>query len=63
MSDSVINFYSKLDKNNNKLFYPITWKNHHIYNNSMILCIGGTCAGKSNALLNYKLEQYMLKFD
>ena len=30
MSNSVINFYSKLDNNNNKLFYPITWKNHHI---------------------------------
>jgi hypothetical protein len=32
---------------------PKTWANHHIYNNSMILCIGGTGAGKSNALLNY----------
>ena len=53
MSDSVIDFYSKLSNNNNKPFYPITWKNHHIYNNSMILCIGGTGAGKSNALLNF----------
>lgn len=52
MSDSVINFYSKLE-NNNKSIHPKTWKNHHIYNNSMILCIGGTGAGKSNALLNY----------
>ena len=35
MSDSVINFYSKLD-NNKKSLHPKTWKNHHIYNNSMI---------------------------
>jgi spore coat polysaccharide biosynthesis predicted glycosyltransferase SpsG len=44
--------YKKLD-NNKKSIHPKTWRNHHIYNNSMILCIGGTGAGKSNALLNY----------
>ena len=53
MSDSVIDFYSKIGNGNKKSFHPKTWKNHHIYNNSMILCIGGTGAGKSNALLNY----------
>ena len=53
MSDSVINFYSKIGSGNSKSLHPKTWKNHHIYNNSMILCIGGTGAGKSNALLNY----------
>jgi hypothetical protein len=41
MSDSVMRFYSKLDKNKKSL-HPKTWKNHHTYNNSMILCIGGT---------------------
>ena len=53
MSDSVIDFYSKIGNGNTKSFIPKTWKNHHIYNNSMILCIGGTGAGKTNALLNY----------
>jgi hypothetical protein len=38
MEDQVINFYSKLD-NNHKSTHPKTWKNHHIYNNSMILCM------------------------
>jgi hypothetical protein len=52
MEDQVINFYSKIDNNKN-VSVPKTWNNHHIYNNSMILCIGGTGAGKSNALLNY----------
>ncbi len=33
--------------------HPKTWKNFYIYKNSMILCIGGTGAGKSNALLKY----------
>ncbi len=52
MSDCVIIFYTKLD-NNNKSKHPKTWRNHHIYKNSMILCIRGKGAGKSNALLNY----------
>lgn len=54
MSNNIINFYSKLDnKENTQQINPKTWNNHHIYNNSMILCIGGTGAGKTNALLNY----------
>ena len=52
MSDKIVNFYDKLGiiKNNN---LPKTWKKHHMYNNSMTLCLGGTGTGKSNALLNY----------
>ncbi len=54
MSNNIINFYSKLDKKDNiQSQLPKTWANHHIYNNSMILCLGGTGAGKTNALLNY----------
>ena len=54
MSNNIINFYSKLDKKDNQQAQlPKTWANHHIYNNSMILCLGGTGAGKTNALLNY----------
>ena len=54
MSNNIINFYSKLDKKDNEQAQPPkTWTNHHIYNNSMILCIGGTGAGKCNALLHY----------
>jgi len=52
MSDSVINFYSKLE-NSHKSTHPKTWKNHHIYHNSMILCIGGTGTGKTNSLIDY----------
>ena len=52
MTDKIINFYDKLGliKNSN---LPKTWKLHHIYNNSMILCLGGTGSGKSNSLVNY----------
>jgi Tfp pilus assembly ATPase PilU len=48
MTDKIINFYDKLGliKNSN---LPKTWKKHHIYNNSMILCLGGTGSGKSNS--------------
>ena len=52
MTDKFINFYDKLGliKNSN---LPKSWKKHYIYNNSMILCLGGTGSGKSNALVNY----------
>ena len=52
MGDKIVNFYDKLGINNNANL-PTTWENHHIYNNSMIICLGGTGSGKSNALLNY----------
>ncbi len=45
MTDKIINFYDKLGLIKNS--------KHHIYNNSMILCLGGTGSGKSNALVNY----------
>ena len=52
MTDKIINFYDKLGiiKNKNA---PKNWNKHHIYNNSMILCLGGTGTGKTNCLLNY----------
>ena len=54
MSNNIINFYSKLDKKDNQQAQlPKTWANHHIYNNSMILCLGNTGSEKTNALLNY----------
>lgn len=51
MSKEIINFYEKLNIKGSTL--PKTWKKHHIFNNSMILCLGGTGTGKTNALLNY----------
>ena len=52
MSDKIVNFYDKLGINKTSNL-PTTWDNHHIYNNSMIICLGGTGSGKSNALVNY----------
>ena len=51
MSKEIINFYEKLNIKGSSL--PKTWKKHHIFNNSMILCLGGTGTGKTNSLLNY----------
>ncbi len=51
MSKEIINFYEKLNIKGSTL--PKTWKKHHIFNNSMILCLGGTGTGKTNSLLNY----------
>jgi hypothetical protein len=49
----IINWYDKIGANNNKKKLPSKWKNHHIYHNSMILCIGGTGTGKTNSLIDY----------
>ena len=51
MSKEIINFYEKLNIKGSAL--PKTWKKHHIFNNCMILCLGGTGTGKTNALINY----------
>ena len=51
MSKEIINFYEKLNIKGSAL--PKTFKKHHIFNNSMILCLGGTGTGKTNALINY----------
>ena len=51
MSKEIIKFYEKLHIKGSAL--PKTWKKHHIFNNSMILCLGGTGTGKTNALINY----------
>ena len=52
MSDKTDHFYDKLGIIKKKNM-PKTRKKHHIYNNSHTLCLGGTGAGKSNALINY----------
>ena len=49
----VVNWYDKIPSGNNKKKLPKKIKNHHIYHNSMILCIGGTGTGKTNALIDY----------
>ena len=50
---SMINWYDKIGANDKKPKLPKNWKNHHINHNSMILCIGGTGTGKTNALIDY----------
>ena len=47
------NWYDKIGANNKKPKLPKNWKNHHLHHNSMILCIGGTGTGKTNALIDY----------
>ena len=51
MSDKIINFYEKLNIKGSKL--PKNWNKHHIMHNSMMLWLGDTDTGKTNALLNY----------
>ena len=51
MSKEIINFYEKLNIKGNKL--PKNYKHHGIMHTSMILALGGTGTGKTNALLNY----------
>ena len=49
----ITNWYDKIGINSAKKKLPSKWKNHHIYHNSMILCIGGTGTGKTNSLIDY----------
>lgn len=49
----VVNWYDKIGANKKKSKLPKNWKNHHIYHNSMILCVGGTGTGKTNAFVDY----------
>ena len=51
MSKAIINFYEKLNIKGNKL--PKNYSKHKILHTSMILALGGTGTGKTNALLNY----------
>jgi len=51
MSDKIVNFYDKLGIKGATL--PKTWNNHHMFNKSHTLCLGGTGSGKSNSLINY----------
>jgi hypothetical protein len=45
----MIKFLMKTIKRN----YLKNRKNHHIYHISMIVCVGGTGTGKTNALIDY----------
>ena len=47
------NWYEKIGISNTKKKLPKNYKNHHILHNSMILCIGPTGSGKTNALMDY----------
>jgi len=49
----ITNWYDKIGANDKKKKLPSKWKNHHIHHNSMILCIGGTGTGKTNAFIDY----------
>ena len=49
----ITNWYDKIGVNNKKKKQPKHWKDHHILHNSMVLCIGGTGTGKTNALMDY----------
>jgi len=52
--DKVTNWYEKLPTNlKNTTKMDKHFKKHHILPNSMIVCIGGTGAGKTNALLEF----------
>ena len=49
----VVNWYDKNSFGKDKKKLPKNWKNHHVYHNSMISCVGGTGTGKTNALIDY----------
>ena len=49
----ITNWYDKIGSNDKKEKLPKKWENHHIHRNSMILCIGPTESGKTNALVDY----------
>jgi hypothetical protein len=54
MGDKITNWYEKLPTDlKNKTKLDNNFKKHYIQPNSMIVCIGGTGAGKSNALLEF----------
>ena len=49
----ITNWYDKIGANDKKKKLPKKWKDHHIHHNSMILCIGPTGSGKTNALMDF----------
>jgi type II secretory ATPase GspE/PulE/Tfp pilus assembly ATPase PilB-like protein len=50
----IVNWYEKIGANNSKKKLPKQWGKHHIAHNRMILlCIGPTGSGKTNALIDY----------
>jgi len=53
MSDKITNWYDKIPKNKNNIKRDKNFNNHYIEPNSMIICIGGTGAGKTNALFDW----------
>jgi hypothetical protein len=53
MSDKIINYYEKVSKPKTSIKRDKNFNNHMIEPNSMIICLGGTGAGKTNALINF----------
>jgi len=54
MSDQIINFYDKLPKHlKSETKLDKNFKQHYILPNSMVCIIGGSGAGKTNAILNW----------
>ena len=54
MSDKIINFYEKLPKHlKSETKLDKHFKQHYILPNSMVCIIGGSGAGKTNAILNW----------
>ena len=53
MTDKIINWYDKIPKSKESIKRDKNFNKHYIEPNSMIICIGGTGAGKTNALLNF----------
>lgn len=51
--DKIFNWYSKVKQPNDKKKLNKNFNKHHILPNSMITCIGGTGAGKTNALIDF----------
>jgi len=52
MTDKIENWYNKISNNPKKKLNK-NFNKHHILPNSMITCIGGTGAGKTNGLIDY----------
>lgn len=53
MSDTITNWYDKLPPNKTTIKRDKNFNKHYIEPNSMIICIGGTGAGKTNALFDF----------
>jgi hypothetical protein len=53
MSDKIINWYEKIPQTKGGIKRDKNFNKHFIEPNSMIVCLGGTGAGKTNALIDF----------